>query len=228
MGRATYAFVAFDRALTRAALDVALEVAAAGGTKADLAERLAPVVGEKEASGRTRAHVARVWLAPPAHAAPLIGWAVEHRDLDPGRTVLHHVASLATTPELVPVTVLAAKQAAANGGRIDPARIATVAAKAVGSPREVANAMATLRELGLLMGTAEQPMAAWATAPKALAGWCTHALLVIRRSLQVDIEAWRDAPELGLLGKRPTGGVLGYPLLDFRGAGGRTVATERE
>jgi hypothetical protein len=222
--------VPYDRALTKAALDAGLAVAADGGEKAALAERLEPIVGHSEASGRTRTNVARVWVAPPAHAAGVVRWAVEHREVDPDGVLLHFGALLATTPVAAPVATVAGRHLDRQGV-VDPARLATDLAKPLGTDRAattaIANALETFLALGVLLGTSDRPVGGRLSVPKELAGWFTHVLIVTRRTLAIDVEEWRSAPELALLGRRPSGGVQGYPLLAFHGRGGRTMASER-
>jgi hypothetical protein len=206
--------VGFDRSLTKADLDAAL-----------VAERRDQLPG-----GRVGAHLNRIWLAPPAHAASVVGWARENRALDPTGTFLHFGALLATTPFVVPVAVAAGRQVAKGGG-VDPARLVADASKALGDAPSTAtgvrNVLATLRNIGLFIGSAERPLGTRPPVPKPLAGWFTHVVLVARRAYEVTDDAWRTAPELGLLGARPTGGVQRYPHFDLHMKDGRTLVRER-
>ncbi|MBA2279872.1 MAG: hypothetical protein H0W25_01360 [Acidimicrobiia bacterium] len=220
----------FDRALSKAVLDAGLAVAAEGGDRAALTERLSTIVSKTEAKGRTGAHVARTWVTPAPRATGFIAWAVENRELDPGRALLHFGALLATEPFVVPIAAAASKQVERDGA-VDPDRMKRELRRAVGdddaAAKGIDNVLDTFRSVGLLLGTAERPLWGRLSVPKTLGGWLTHALLLARHASELEIREWRTAPELGVLGRRPTGGAHGYPLLELHQRGGRMVAAER-
>jgi hypothetical protein len=222
--------VGFDRALSKAVLDVGLAVAVDGGDRAALTERLATIVSATESKGRTRAHIVRTWVSPPARAEGFIRWAVEHRDLDPTHALLHFGALLATEPFVVPIAAGVSRQLE-HDGAVDPGRLKKELKRALGDDKAatsgIDNVLDTFRSIGLLLGTAERPLWGRVSVPKALGGWLTHALLLARRAQELEVREWRTAPELGVLGRRPTGGAHGYPLLELHQRGPRTVAAER-
>ena len=148
-----------DRALTVDLLDVALRVATEH--RNDLAARqllgvaLRDLVTPQEAENKTKKVLTRVWVAPPANAQPMIGWAIEHQDQFADRRALHYGALLATFPFFGSIAAAVGRQIHIDGAA-DRRTVRTHARVTFGE-REFIDAGAskslrTMRNLGLLDG----------------------------------------------------------------------------
>ena len=220
----------FDRALSKAVLDAGLAVAAEGGDRDALNGAVADD-GQRDGVQGAYPRPRRPHLGGSAGAGcRFISWAVENRELDPGHSLLHFGALLATEPFVVPIAV-AVSHHVDRDGAVDPERMKRELRRAVGEDKAattgIDNVLDTFRGIGVLLGTAERPLWGRLSVPKPLGGWLTHALLLARQAQEIEIREWRTARELGVLGRRPTGGAHGYPLLELHQRGPRTVAAER-
>lgn len=222
----------FDRAVNPSLLDLALRVATTAGDSPDSRRRLTVAlrdhVSDQEAQGKTKKVLSRIWVEPPAESQPMIRWGIDHQHLDPGHTVLHLGAMLATFPFFGKVASIVGRQIRLQGF-VDPAEVKRESRRALGDrstidvgARKVLTSLRYLRLLTpgdnrrLLVGTAPP-------APPELLGWLAHAVLLTRRIDSVGILDLANALELATI-KIPTGRFSGYPLLDIHKEANRTVA----
>jgi hypothetical protein len=225
----------FDRALTPEQLDVGLRVATSSGGSEDsrrlLTVALRDHVSAKEAEGKTKKCLTRVWLRPPAESRAMIRWAVAHQHLDPERVVLHLGSILATFPFAGLVAALVGRQLYLEG-QVDPAAVRAQARAKLGDRSTIdigaRKVVTTLRYLGLLspvdggsLVLGKQPIV-----PAELSGWVMHALLLTRQVGALGIADHSSAYELASV-KTGADGVGNYPLLEEHTEGHRTVVVSR-
>lgn len=237
VSRATHSVgMVLDRALTPALLDVALRVATQHPAAADARRLLTTALGDhvsqQEAEGKTKKCLTRAWVVPPSDASSMIAWAVDHQHLDPGRTVLHLGALLATFPFVGTVARIVGRQLALDGA-VDQRRVRAEATAALGDRSTIdvgaRKVVTTLRYLGLLVGDDGTPLAPASTmpaVPAVLHGWLTHALLLTRQVSAIAVDDVARAPELALLAVPPPG-ADDYPLLERHTEASRIVAVPR-
>lgn len=232
------------RTLTPELLDVAVRVARTYGDRPDARALLTVALGDhvsnQEASGKTGAALARVWLTPPEPARAMIGWALDHLDLDPGRQVLHLGALLATSPFYGHVAATIGRSFAL-GRQEDAGHVRRDACSRYGGSTTVAaGARAvylTFHRLGLLDIVSVQPTV-WALqqrrppvpVPPCLGAWLAHALVLTRRATAVSFEpgiGLRYAPELAFAVAAPVDvRVDGYPYLEAHNEPCRRIVLE--
>ncbi len=226
----------FDRALTPVLLDVAMRVASEAG-ESPSARRLLTValrdhVSAQEAEGKTKKCLSRVWVQPPDPAREMIRWAIEHQDLDPGHTVLHLGAILATFPFAGVVAGIVGRQLHLEG-KVEPRAVRSDARAVLGDRSTVdigaRKVVTCLRYLGLLEGPNGGPFAIGRrpVVGRDLTGWLTHALMLTRQAEAISTDEPSRALELATLkvdGTRP----CSYPLLELHAESNRTVAVARE
>jgi hypothetical protein len=224
-----------DRALTPELLDVALRIATEAGDSPD-ARRLLTValrdhVSSKEAEGKTKKCLTRVWVHPPETARKMIHWAVANQALDLDRTVLHFGAILATFPFAGLVASIVGRQLHLEGA-VEPRRVKAGTRAALGDRSTIdigaRKVVTTMRYLGLLDGPDGRPLllGRQPVVPAALNVWISHALLLTRQVGAIGIDEPSRAFELAAVkaeNRRPNG----YPLLELHVEGTRTVAVER-
>jgi len=220
----------YDRALTRELFDLGLRVASqpAGPTPSGrrLADSLRAVVSAQEATGKTKDCLSHVWVVPPAPAAPMIGWAIEHQDLDPERVLLHFGALLATFPFAGAVCSVIGRSLRLDGAVV-PIQVRDEVRKLLGDrstidvgARKVAT---TLRYLGLLDGPPAGPLIATKrSVPAELTAWMAHAVLLTRRATAVSLDDLSNAHELAVLAVKPTA-LRGYLLLEDYTENGHSI-----
>jgi len=220
-----------DRALTIDLLDVALRVATEH--RNDLAMRqllgvaLRDLVTPQEAENKTKKVLTRVWVAPPANAQPMVGWAIEHQDQFADRRALHYGALLATFPFFGSIAAAVGRQIHIDG-TADRRAVRTHARVTFGE-REFIDAGAskslkTMRNLGLLDGPRDGPyhVGARPLVSASLSSWFLHALILTRQTESANVGDLSHAFELSFLEIVPS--APPYPFLELHAENGRTVA----
>jgi hypothetical protein len=220
-----------DRALNVDLLDVALRVATEH--RSDVAARqllgvaLRDLVTPQEAENKTKKVLTRVWVAPPANAQPMIGWAIEHQDQFADRRALHYGALLATFPFFGSVAAAVGRQIHIDGAA-DRRTVRTHARVTFGE-REFIDAGAskslkTMRNLGILDGPRDGPyhVGVRPLVPASLSSWFLHALILTRQTESASVGDLSHAFELSFLEIVPS--APPYPFLELHAENSRTVA----
>jgi len=220
----------YDRALTRELLDLGMHVASQPQgslppTRA-LTEALKDRVSDQESIGKTKKCLSRIWVAPPPSAAAMIGWAVEHQELDPERIILHYGALLATFPFAGVVCSVIGRSLRLDGA-VYPRRIREEIRILLGDRSSIdvgaRKVTTTLRYLGLLQGPSAGPLlVAERRVPDGLVGWLAHAVLLTRTFTALRLAELTTAFELAPM--RVENLQTGqYPLVESFTEGGTTV-----
>lgn len=226
-----------DRAPTVAMLDAALCLGRSAASRPEafrlLELELRHYVSLKEAAGKTRTWLARVWIDPPVPAEAMIHWAAGHSDVGDTRRVLHFGALLATFPFFAEVVGMIGRELGLHE-EVPQVWVRQQARMRLGDRSTIdvgaRKVYTTLRHLGLLepgpgtvLRRAEQvPVPGW------LSGWMLHAVMLGRGAPALDTEALASAPELFTLRlETPARGA--YPLLESYTEGGnrRVLADPR-
>jgi hypothetical protein len=224
-----------DRALTPELLDVALRIATEAGDSPD-ARRLLTValrdhVSPKEAEGKTKKCLTRVWVHPPDPARDMIRWAVAMQALDVDRTVLHFGAILATFPFSGLVASIVGRQLHLEGA-VEPRLVRAETTAVLGDRSTIdigaRKVVTTMRYLGLLEGPDGKPLllGKQPVVPPPLNAWLMHALLLTRQVGAIGVDEPSRAFELVTV-KAENGRPNGYPHLELHMEGTRAVAVER-
>jgi hypothetical protein len=226
-----------DRPLEVAWLDAAYRIA---GRDASVEEKRLAVrevietaqIGA-EARKKTATTLNRVWVTPPAAAAPMIQWALVH-PYSADMRLLHLGALLATHPFFGDVCAATGRLLSQDDSVMTPDLRARV--KAVwGERRTVSNAtqraVKTLRALGVLEGapsSSESRRGLRLRVPGPFLPWIAHALLLTRQVHELDEQELRSAPELFMLTvPRATWRSADYPLVErFTEGSGRVALVE--
>lgn len=223
-----------DRALTIDMLDVAFRIATEHrkdpAARQLLGVALRDVVTRQEAENKTKKVLTRVWVAPPANAQAMIGWAIEHPDQFTDPRVLHYGALLATFPFFGSIAAAVGRQIHVDGAA-DRRTIRTHARVTFGE-REFIDAGAskclrTMRNLCLLDGPRDGPfhLCALPDVPPSLSSWFLHALILTRQAESASVGELSHAFELSFL--RFASSTQPYPFLELHAENGRTVAVSR-
>ena len=223
-----------DRALTVDLLDAALRIATEHpnhlAARQLLGVALRDLVTPQEAENKTKKILTRVWVAPPASAQPMIGWAIEHQDQFVDRRALHYGALLATFPFFGSIAAAVGRQIHIDGAA-DRRTVRTHARVTFGE-REFIDAGAskslrTMRNLGLLDGLRDGPyqVGARPLVPASLSSWFLHALILTRQVESASVGDLSRAFELSFLEIVPS--TPPYPFIELHAENGRTVAVAR-
>lgn len=219
-----------DRALEPAWLDTALSLAVArepdAGRRLEilLRDRL-PAAGARK---KTVTVLKRIWLQPPADAAPLIGWAIHHAFDVRDPRVLHVGAMLATHRFFGDVCALIGR-AFRIDRQVQVADVTHAMRRRWGdrdivdvSTRAVIRTLRSLELLGGRKGAKSVVPGERLGVSELLVPWLTHALLLKRDREEIDARAVRSCPEFFMVDLPPTRDVP-YPFLERFNEGGSRV-----
>lgn len=217
---------ALDRALTLALLDDVYRVAAMDRPVRERSELLTIAlrqhVSDADADNKMKKTVTRIWLNPPAPAAGMIRWALDHPDQFPDHRVMHAGAMLATVPFVGSVIAQLGRSFALHEKpTVVDLRRRIVAQWGESSTVQegVGKTITSLRRLDLVAGGGRIPISP-ATALSATqlgASWLTHATILARQVQALDMRDAAEAPELfWAAGLRPS---ADYPLLELHSEG---------
>jgi hypothetical protein len=224
-----------DRGLTIEQLDLAFEISRADPNprtnRRRLTVALRDLVSDQEAEGKTKKCLSRIWLNPPAEAAPMIDWAREHlAGVD--RRALHFGAILATFP-FVGVVARVIGQHLQTEAQVKARRVREEVRRSLGDRSSVdvgaRKTYTTLRNLGLLSQVGQQlqpPSERLKVSDADVTAWLSDAVLLTRKVESLSASTIRSAPELFGLNLAAVQ-QRSYPFLDAHTNDGQLLLAAR-
>ena len=177
---------------------------------------------ERDAAGKAKKTLSRIWLNPPEDAKEMISWAIDNPQEFPDRRLMHCGALLATFPFVGSILADLGRQFVLD----EPLTVVELRRRAEarwgGSStvwEGVGKAVTTLRRLRIVDGGGRKPIAPTPRLECTPAGseWLTHAAMLTRRIGSLDTHEASLLPELFWAERPETRGD--YPLLETHSEG---------
>jgi hypothetical protein len=196
---------ALDRILTLPLLDDVYRVAAMDKSALERSELLTIALREHtsdaDADNKMKKTVTRIWVNPPAPAAPMIRWALQHPEEFPDHRVMHAGAVLATVPYIGSViTQLGRLLALREAPTVVELRRRMVSQWGDSSTVQagVGKTITSLRRLDIVTGGGREPIRPTTKLAATAIGssWLIHAAMLAREVQSIDVHEALGLPEL--------------------------------